>query len=106
MLNKWRSSLLILAATVLYASLPQAVMAATVTWNGGSGLWSAATQWSSGTVPTAADDVVIPASAGDIITLQGSASANSLTVGAASKLVLDAGFSATSLTVGNGVSND
>jgi len=40
-------------------SFSNTVNAATVTWNGGLGDWSTASNWDTGTVPTAADDVVI-----------------------------------------------
>lgn len=33
--------------------------AVTVTWNGGSGFWGQANRWSTGTVPTSLDDVII-----------------------------------------------
>jgi hypothetical protein len=37
-----------------------AIFAAVVTWNGTTGNWNTAANWSTGTVPTAADDVIIP----------------------------------------------
>ncbi|HXP60111.1 MAG TPA: hypothetical protein VN829_06440, partial [Dongiaceae bacterium] len=49
---RWCAALLALLATV-------AVRAATVTWTGGSGDWSAPANWSSGALPGTNDDVVI-----------------------------------------------
>jgi len=44
----------------LAGSLTVPTSAATISWiNPDGGLWSAATNWSTGTVPTATDDVLI-----------------------------------------------
>ncbi len=51
-----------------------------VSWLGGTGLWRDANQWSSGSVPTAADDVSI-AGSGSLVTLTGSAAGKVLDLG-------------------------
>lgn len=57
---KTRISLFAILVGMLFTS---SAFAATVTWNGlaGDGLWSSPTNWSSNLTPTAADNVVIPA---------------------------------------------
>ncbi len=49
-----------LILTIAAAFCCTATFAAVVTWNGGTGNWNTAANWSTGTVPTASDDVVIP----------------------------------------------
>lgn len=73
--------------------------AATVTWvAGATGTWETGSNWSSGVVPTTADDVVIASSTGNIaITLSSGQTANfnSLTIGG------DATYYATTTLAGN-----
>ena len=61
------------ALAALTLALP--AQAATNTWNGSTGNWSTAGSWSTGSVPTAADDVVVNAGT---VTLTTGASAASL----------------------------
>jgi len=69
----------------------------TITWNSGiAGDWSTALDWSSGVVPTAADDVVINAAGAYQTTISTSAAALSLTLNNATATLLDSG----SLTLG------
>ena len=59
--------------------------AATVQWiNTAGGNWSVGANWSSGSVPTSADDVVITADGTYTVTLNVAATVNTLTLGAAS----------------------
>ena len=48
-----------LAVACLLLAVAPAGHGATCTWNGGSGDWHDAAKWSCGTVPTAADDVML-----------------------------------------------
>ena len=58
----WQLCVFILIATVL------PVRAATVTWVGPSGDWSATANWSTGSLPGPSDEVVIPAGASITVT--------------------------------------
>lgn len=66
--------------------LPQTIQAATVTWVGTSGTWETASKWSSGSVPTSTDDVIINSSTSVTVTLSSGqlASFNTLTIGGGS----------------------
>jgi hypothetical protein len=55
---------LILTFTAIFYSI--IIFAATITWNGTNGNWNTAANWSTGTVPTANDDVVISAGTANI----------------------------------------
>ena len=50
-------------------------------WNGGSGPWTDASNWSTGSVPTAADNACISAAGTYTVTLEGGQAVNSLIVG-------------------------
>ncbi len=79
------------------------VFAATVT-SVGSGNWSNGSTWDSGSVPTASDDVVI--AAGHIVTLDGSYSANSLTINATGTLRFGSASGSYTLTIAGNVTNN
>src|SRR5688572_9589226 len=84
------------------AGLAPAAFGATVSWvNPVSGNWNTAANWSSGSVPGAADDVVISAVGTYTVTLNVNASVNSLTIGAASGTPSLANANQT-LTIGSG----
>ncbi len=59
-----------------------------ITWTGAtSALWSVATNWSTGTVPTSTDNVLIPAGPSNMPSLSSSISLNNLTVQSGATLV-------------------
>jgi hypothetical protein len=60
--------------------LEQRLLFSTVSWVGGSGSWSTGSNWSSGSVPTSANIVVINQPGNIQVTLNGSASVGSLSV--------------------------
>ncbi len=60
--------------------LEQRLLLSTVSWIGGSGSWSTASDWSSGTVPTSANIVVIDQPGNIQVTLTGNGSVGSLRV--------------------------
>ena len=70
--------------------------ACTKTWQGGSGLWSDAAQWSGTSIPTSSSDVCLPAGS-YTVTIVSSKVANTVTVG-----VSGAGSNPTLLVQGNG----
>ncbi len=100
-----------LLAWLLVPVFSQAI-GATITWKTGvSGDWSTASNWEEGVVPTASDEVVIPASATDVIRVTWSAWADSISIGAGSTLTVLSydgcgGWYNSTLTVGNGVTNN
>jgi hypothetical protein len=59
---------LVATLALMSALAPTAGSAATVTWVGGTGDWSAPGNWSAGTVPGPSDDAVIPAGASITVT--------------------------------------
>lgn len=72
---------------------------ASITWNGFTGNWSVAGNWSSGTVPGALDDVVIDASGSYDLKVNVAESAHSLTLSATSATL----EVAANVTVSNGL---
>lgn len=68
-----------LAVACLLLAVAPAGHGATCTWNGGSGDWHDAAKWSCGTVPTAADDVMLNL-VGGTVTLNAPAPARSLVI--------------------------
>jgi hypothetical protein len=95
---------------VIYGSnfieLATAFLATTDLWNGGTGVWSNAGQWSIG-VPQPAFDVIIYSGGNDLVTMDvGSSTVSSLTIGGAangfSSQLTDGGV-AQSLVVTNGL---
>ena len=70
--------------------------AAVSTWTGANTDWATATNWSSGTVPTATDNVVIPNTANQpIISSSTAAVANNITIDASATLIVNGGGSLT-----------
>ena len=79
-------AIVIIATSSLIAlDQPQAHATGTITWNGGAGSWNTASKWSTGTVPTAADDVVV--SSGSIMEM-GSISFKSLEMSSSSTAIM------------------
>ncbi len=77
---------LTLYCLLLFSSL--SLSAATITWNGGSGNWDDPTMWSSGSLPTAVDSVIITNS-GKVFILAGiNAQAASVNVHAVDTLMI------------------
>ena len=78
----------------------------TYSWNGGSGIWSVATNWTPNGVPTATDNVVITATGTYTVTLDGDSTINNLTIGGTSG-VQSLSLSSRTLTInGTGTIND
>ena len=70
-----------LVSLAVVAILAARLEGATVTWTGYyGGAWSNAANWSSGTVPTAADDVIFPAGTPHSIVVDVNGETNSITV--------------------------
>jgi hypothetical protein len=66
-----------------------------ISWNGVNGDWGLATDWSTGTVPTSADDVAFSASGSYLVTIGGADAANSLTFDASQAALFEDGGSLT-----------
>src|SRR5580658_9047866 len=92
------NSLLVAGAMACVALLPSSLKAATVTWVAGNGDWSVSANWSTGALPGAGDDAVIPA--GTAITVTHSTGADTISsLTSQQAFVLSGG----SLTVSNTV---
>jgi autotransporter-associated beta strand protein len=74
-----------------------------ISWNGVNGDWSDAEDWSTGAVPTGADDVAISASGAYTVTISSDDLANSLTFNASDAALLE---NAGSLTMTGGLTVD
>jgi uncharacterized delta-60 repeat protein len=92
------------------AFLSSPAQAAVITWaTGTSADWNMPAAWVGNVVPTASDDVVIPASSGDTITVyQTIVTVSSMTVGSGSTVVITMpmGTNASSITSANGYTNN
>jgi hypothetical protein len=96
MMKKYRLPIIaIIWAVLSVLAATGSAEAALKTWSGGTGDWNTPASWTGGTVPVPGDIVDIPASAGDVVTLSQTVGAygnglGSVTVGAGTKLVLNA----------------
>ncbi|MBL7837940.1 MAG: hypothetical protein JNM67_10520, partial [Bacteroidetes bacterium] len=100
-MNTSTIKLLSLAAFLTVAG---ALSAATITWNGNvNSNWTTAGNWSSGSVPTSSDDVVINnGSASNQPVLNGNFTYNSLSISAGELEMLGYTITATTLTFTGG----
>ena len=84
----------------------QNARAATFVSVAGGGLWSAASTWTNGTVPTAADDVVVNSAAATPVQVDGNLSCASLTINSACGISIGNSLTTRTLTIsGNLVNN-
>ncbi|MFN8728260.1 MAG: GC-type dockerin domain-anchored protein [Planctomyces sp.] len=100
-----KSSSIRFCATGLLLALAGTTFAATKTFTngGGDGLWSNAANWSDGSLPKAADDVIIPAGA-SAVTVDGTFSVNSITISGGRALAVDGSLTTTASITGGSIS--
>lgn len=102
---------LLVVVALRATTMPPALQAATCTksWAAAvSGLWTDGSKWAPAGAPAAGDDVCIGVDGTYTVTLDGTASVNSLTVGGGGNqqiLALSVAAGAVSLTVANGLTN-